>query len=251
MQRFAICYRIFTAHDAFNKMTVLGFFGKLPSQGDFVSRNLSYDLIESWDEWLQEVLGYSQQQLGEQWEAYFSRCPPWRIACAPGICGTQAFIGVLFPSSDRVGRRFPLLVGTPLPGEPRLTMLPLIYKDCLHQIEKLVSKALQERFDLDVFTQQLLRLDLPQQKYPNRPVSYTASITYDGYFLLQNRKDFATAVVRISSLSIGSIWWSRGNAEVNPCFVVCRTLPALERFAAFLNGDWDRLGWQRQPTTAP
>jgi len=40
-----------------------GFFGKLPSRGDFVSRYLPKSFLEPWDNWLQTAIAQSRQQL--------------------------------------------------------------------------------------------------------------------------------------------------------------------------------------------
>ena len=34
----------------------VGFFGKLPSHGDFLRRRLSDDFVRTWDDWLEECL---------------------------------------------------------------------------------------------------------------------------------------------------------------------------------------------------
>ena len=44
-----------------------GFFGKLPAHGDFVERNLPSAAITGWDEWLQQAVAISREQLGESW----------------------------------------------------------------------------------------------------------------------------------------------------------------------------------------
>lgn len=83
----------------------IGFFGKLPSRGDFVRVGLSRALASAWDGWLQGVMPKSHEG-----DAMLRRAPVWRFAVGAGVCGPCAACGVLLPSIDRVGRTFPLLI---------------------------------------------------------------------------------------------------------------------------------------------
>jgi type VI secretion system protein ImpM len=85
----------------------LGFYGKIPSRGDFVRHGLSRALISCWDGWLQSVL--ASTPLGEDLAAIWDAAPVWRLALDAGLCGPAPLLGVMLPSADRSGRRFPLL----------------------------------------------------------------------------------------------------------------------------------------------
>src|ERR1051325_6339290 len=85
-----------------------GFFGKLPSHGDFISRRLPPSFREAWAAWLAASLERSREMLGEAWlEAYLSS-PIWCFAGSIGCVGGQSFAGVLMPSLDRVRGDLPL-----------------------------------------------------------------------------------------------------------------------------------------------
>ena len=50
-----------------------GFFGKLPSRGDFVTRRLPQGFVAGWDGWLREVLAASRAELDADWlEVYLT-----------------------------------------------------------------------------------------------------------------------------------------------------------------------------------
>lgn len=97
----------------------MGFFGKLPSRGDFIRIGLSRLATTAWDRWLSSVLPDAPDA---------SRLPPWRFAFWPGVCGPAALTGVLLPSHDRIGRLFPLLIAAEAaePGEVFLDAAELI-----------------------------------------------------------------------------------------------------------------------------
>jgi type VI secretion system protein ImpM len=84
----------------------IGFFGKLPSRGDFVRVNLSRALATAWDSWLQEVIPASH----EARDAALGNASVWRFGFGAGVCGPRAACGLFLPSADRVGRVFPLMI---------------------------------------------------------------------------------------------------------------------------------------------
>jgi type VI secretion system ImpM family protein len=84
--------------------TFRGFFGKLPARGDFVSAGLPRDFVSRWDAWISSTLAAAVAAAGDDW----LQTPPRRFHLAPGVCCPDAVMGVLLPSSDKVGRRFPL-----------------------------------------------------------------------------------------------------------------------------------------------
>ncbi len=91
-----------------------GFYGKLPTVGDFVVRDLSPEFVAPWDAWLQRALADSQLRLGADFDELYLTFPIWRFVAGPGAFGPDACWGVLLPSVDRVGRRFPLTLAQPL-----------------------------------------------------------------------------------------------------------------------------------------
>lgn len=89
-------------------MATCGFYGKLPGEGDFVTRRLPWEFTSAWDDWLQQGMLASRKALGDNWLGLYLSAPIWRFQLAPGICGPLAWRGLFFASVDRVGRYFPL-----------------------------------------------------------------------------------------------------------------------------------------------
>lgn len=92
----------------------VGWFGKLPSVGDFVTRRLPPSFVKPWDLWLQTGMSESRRRLGERWVDVYLTFPVWRFLLPTGTLDATAWAGVLMPSVDRVGRYFPLTLATPL-----------------------------------------------------------------------------------------------------------------------------------------
>jgi len=91
-----------------------GFFGKVPTHGDFVSRRLPPELVQRWDVCLQQGILHAAQHLGERWPQCYADAPLWHFVLGAGVCGDSAWAGVLMPSLDRVGRYFPLTIAAPM-----------------------------------------------------------------------------------------------------------------------------------------
>jgi type VI secretion system protein ImpM len=84
-----------------------GWYGKIPALGDFASRRLAPAFIGFWDAWLQrQILAGGAHGL------------PWRFLLLPGVCGAGCWAGLLAPSRDKVGRRFPLTLALGLAPQP-------------------------------------------------------------------------------------------------------------------------------------
>lgn len=93
---------------------VPGWYGKLPSLGDFATRRLPVEFVKAWDAWLQDVIPASRDALAERWLDCYLTMPIWRFVFLPGLVTQSGWAGVLMPSVDRVGRHFPLTVAVEL-----------------------------------------------------------------------------------------------------------------------------------------
>ncbi|MCU9849873.1 type VI secretion system-associated protein TagF [Defluviimonas sp. WL0024] len=93
-----------------------GAFGKMPAAGDFIRAGTPPGFVAAWDAWLQGGMLDCQQAFGAAWDAAFMSAPIWRFGISGGLAGPQPATGVLMPSVDRVGRRFPLTLVAALPA---------------------------------------------------------------------------------------------------------------------------------------
>jgi len=138
----------------------LGWYGKLPSLGDFASRRLPPEFIETWDSWLcAGLLDWRQRQPDVWLDAYLTG-PSWCFLLMPGVLDARApiWIGVLMPSVDRVGRYFPLTIAQPLAQLPCDAASIEDLLGWLKDLDDLALDSLREDWTADHLDTELLRL---------------------------------------------------------------------------------------------
>lgn len=127
-----------------NRPTRIGFFGKMPSYGDFVRRGFPTELAKPWDDWLQAGLVASHQALGEDWLERYLSGPIWRFCLSAGVCGDSRWMGAMIPSVDRVGRYFPLTAITELAVNRSLFGAAATSESWFSRLEEAMLATLQE-----------------------------------------------------------------------------------------------------------
>ena len=90
-----------------------GWFGKLPGMGDFAHRRLPESFRAVWDQWLQRGMSRLRDRHAD-WTERYLEAPIWCFALGRQVAGEQAWIGVLMPSVDGVGRYFPFALAMEL-----------------------------------------------------------------------------------------------------------------------------------------
>lgn len=85
-----------------------GVYGKHPAKGDFVEYGVPPALLRVLEGWLDKALAEARESLGPAWEQVWPEAPHLCFWLGEAIWG-EPVAGVLAPSRDRVGRRFPLV----------------------------------------------------------------------------------------------------------------------------------------------
>ena len=229
---------------------VAGFFGKLPSRGDFVGRHLPKIFLDPWDDWLQAAIAQSRVQLGESWRECYCTSPVWRFALGAGLCGPAAHAGILMPSMDRVGRYYPLAIAVPLQPDWPLFALPSSREVWFLQAERLALDALErDELDMDDFSQQVAALGAP----PPVDLPTAGTVAGDAWYcplpepldLLQTSPALVSYLLHRGFPQHG-LWWTTGSDRIARCLLVCAGLPPVAGFAALLDGNWPQWGWNEK-----
>ena len=221
-----------------------GFFGKLPSAGDFVQRRLPAAFVDAWDRHFEHAMAALPEALGPGWKARFQSGPPWRFVLPPGICGEGAFAGVMLPSTDRVGRCFPMVIATRIahaPGAGAWREDDGWYA----QAERMgVAACADPAWGVELFdTQVRVLADLSDETaIPGREPPFAVDWTSADHwrFPLPRHADATGTLLGWWSQLSGlpqpwCLWWSAGGARVPASALATRGLPRPEAFAGFVD----------------
>lgn len=239
----------------------VGFFGKLPSHGDFIERRVSGSFRDAWDEWMQRSVMESQQALGGRWLDCYLTSPIWRFYLCDGVVGPACYAGILLPSVDRVGRYFPLTVVVELPASASAGEFAQAAARWYERIEGLCADALTTaEFDFAVFDSAIAasgdqlegadRLGAAPM-FPGSSSQWhwpAPSVDHFGAALQAPLMGMAQTALRPMTM-----WWTAGSELVEPCVLLSRSLPRPDSFAALLAGTWDDGHWDGviAPAAAP
>ena len=122
----------------------VGFFGKLPSYGDFVQRNVSPELTERWDNWLMQSIDTSQSQLKDNWRELYFTSPVWRFTVQQGVISSTTVSGLMMPSVDASGRNYPFFVFCELSGAHDVLSISAQLEPLHLQAEELIIELLNK-----------------------------------------------------------------------------------------------------------
>jgi type VI secretion system protein ImpM len=185
-----------------SKSTAPGWYGKLPTLGDFAQRRLDTEWVRAWDDWL----AYGLQGLREDdaWLEHYLQAPAWRFALLPGALGdggqTALSVGALVPSVDRVGRYFPLTVAATDLSPPQTLAEASALHEWAGRLEDCAVRSLYEDWTAEALDAALQGLSppLPPAAEPSEPVGFAASIS------------------RLAAASVSEVWqghslWWRGS----------------------------------------
>jgi type VI secretion system ImpM family protein len=144
---------------------VVGWHGKLPVAGDFVTRRLHSVFVDAWDEWLSNGLAGLRERDADHWLGRYLASPPWRFVITqefmPSPLNAATWAGVLVPSVDRVGRYYPLTLVTRLNGIPAGHLEQAGLWSWLHKLEDLAVDAMLDEWSIDQLDAESLRLGQP------------------------------------------------------------------------------------------
>jgi len=234
---------------------VPGFYGKLPSHGDFVRRRLSGSFVGLWDSWLQSAVARSKEQLGANWLEIYLGSPLWRFVFTPGVCGPDMSAGVLMPSVDKAGRYFPLTMVVSLPDPVNPLPLAAEYDDWFSRAESILLSALDDSvsFELDEFDRQVEDCVLEFTSPPKLPAGSEAT-AFPGqgkswHIGIASVDHLGASLRHLHWKQLGehfnplSMWWTNGSEHVAPSALLSEGIPPADSYAAMLDGQWRTRQW--------
>lgn len=222
--------------NAVNDIPEPGYFGKLPSYGDFITKRLPRDFVQPWDDWLQVGIAAAKERLPQEWLTHYLNCPAWKFVMGGGVCGTQACAGVTIPSVDRVGRYFNFTLATMLPVYTAPTHFLINQFEWLQHMEDLAIRVLEEEMDQDQIEEVLADFStLPVTLEHERPVfdssdQHLRLVFHEPTEAPDQVQALLHELVQTHRDEGYGIWMQRGSLQVPAQILVCRGMPTTEQF---------------------
>jgi type VI secretion system protein ImpM len=203
-----------TSAGASAQAIVPGWYGKLPSLGDFASRRLPEVFIERWDRWLQDGLAQARLDAGEQWRAIYLVSPIRRFWIGPGVIDDNAWCGLTMPSVDRVGRYFPLTLAQPA-GSLARALAAVPWYDAL---DRAARRVLDSSFSVADLESALITVSRVPGNDEDQAV----------------RQRAAALQPRGAERETGSVWWCNDAGDDTASFQCFAGLPPAAAFGSWL-----------------
>jgi type VI secretion system protein ImpM len=232
-----------------------GFFGKLPSAGDFVQRRLPPGFVDAWDRHFESAVAESRSALNGSWQEAYHASPAWRFLLGPAVCGELAWAGILGPGADRVGRCFPMVIAAPIAADDASCRRTLTDGGSWFDLAEQVHFAAQAdaSISVDMFDEQIAALASPLDARdsgapdPLRDIDWsTASHWRVPLPAAGDTGAFLGGLWTRLAATPGNwcLWWTAGAGRVPASVLITNRLPQPAAYVGFLDAGYGTTSWQ-------
>lgn len=121
-------------------------FGKTPRMGDFLRVGKGGPAGEALEQWVEQGLAFAENKRGREWPGIYAQGATYAFVFRPPRSTNlrEALVGVMKPSVDAVGRRFPLVVYSQVLARAQVPwphVLPMVLGDFLDAAATLLLEA--------------------------------------------------------------------------------------------------------------
>lgn len=228
-------------------MNQLGYYGKIPHRGDFVRFNLPQSFITVWDDWLRDVMVQGESRHTD-WADSYTAAPAYRFVLSGGIAGNTPWMGVLIPSADKVGRRFPFCLAVSLAETSLPTQSLLNDHGWFNEAEQLLHKVCSSDYVFDELQAELAELArVHEQKPPSVDglVTHTDHLIDEQFTICMTPAATSPAALSLAPMldtvlqqtaSEYSLWQS---TDASQRLVLSTGLPTESTGIALMTQDWE------------
>jgi type VI secretion system ImpM family protein len=218
----------------------VGFYGKLPGAGDFLQRRLPPGFVAAWDAGFEVAVNAARATLGDAWHDIWREAPAWRFALMPGVCGESAWIGVMGPAIDRVGRGFPMVLAHAIEAPDVLSRVVAEAGGWFAMVEDVYRCARADAtVSVDAFDAAVQALPDPQAWLAGSGATDSLRGDWRGAVRtswLRKGEDRQLAALWMRCVEAGDrcLWWTSGGVRMSPAVLSTHGLPAPDEYGAFL-----------------
>ncbi|MDF1791795.1 MAG: type VI secretion system-associated protein TagF [Thalassobaculaceae bacterium] len=228
-----------------------GFLGKLPTVGDFITRNLPDAIGNAWMDLADGAFAVGARQDGADWYETCQDAPPLCFALAPGALGGTGWVGLLRPSLDSFGRSYPFTVLSPLPRAVPVLAAPLRLTRWFAKTDIAVLSAMEGSLTVE-------RLGTVLAGIAAAPVEASADtplvpLQFPGESVqgwigpvgagdgADKRAWYEMLLTEVlAEKGAPTLWWQLQAGDAPGRAALLRGMPGSEGFRTFLTGDWSR-----------
>lgn len=181
--------------------TGYGLYGKVPSVGDFVSRNIPHQITETFDVWFQTGMQMISGGSND-YHKYYLVAPVWRFLLPANIVDDRSRAGLIMASADSIGRYFPLVIISHQNLE-NAEKLPTLCSELAH-LSRFLPSVLQERTHPDLLLEQLntTHSRFSEHNTINQALTFNTS-DESSLWWAQNQQGLQTYITHKSHLNSG------------------------------------------------
>jgi type VI secretion system protein ImpM len=217
----------------------LGFYGKLPTYGDFIQKRLPQDFINPWHEWLQANMLAVREKEPENWLTYYLNCPAWCFVLSGGICGSQPIAGVTIPSVDRVGRYFNFTIASILPEETEPASFASSQCPWLMNIKDLALEILDEDMDQQSIEKSITSQSLELSYKPGPRATFENGhdqlrVVYPEDTLIDQQLPGLLHNMILRDQNRYGLWWHKGSSQVSAQTIACENMPSTSTYLGLM-----------------
>ena len=221
-----------------------GYIGKIPAKGDFIKHGLPKYCANVLHDWQQAVIAVSREQLQDRWQALYLNAPIWNFSFDASITGESTLIGSMIPSVDAAGRYFFFTVAR-LVEEHALAYWQ--HRVWAEDSQALALAVLEDSFSFDHW------LNLLSSSNDNLALNRK----FSGQVSLKNAECESLIFKEYAEIGADDLlkflinekynkpcyWWTDGNDTVEPITFISEGLPPIGKYAAMLDGQWEKWNW--------
>jgi type VI secretion system protein ImpM len=233
----------------------VGWYGKIPGTGDFITRRMPSAFSESWDRWLQAAIAGSRDRLGARWRDSYLSMPIWRFVFSPGVVTPSAWAGIVVPSVDAVGRYFPLAVASGLPSASLDLVRTLLGAESwFAEMESIALAAIAPGADASAIDAAIVQKPF-RSEWLCQPEGRDETVPIRG----AKAQMLWVPLAASSTASPGEVlelahrlaepcgvWLAEESELFGRCMLLCEALPPGEQYCAMMDGRWIEHGWGRR-----
>lgn len=225
-----------------------GWYGKIPTTGDFVSRRLPAAFCEAWDRWLQQAMAGSRERLGARWQESYLSMPVWRFMLSPGMVTPNAWAGLMLPSVDAAGRHFPLTVAAALPSAS--LNLPATLRAAApwyDDLEEIALSAIAPKTDIAAIDAAFAARPFRREWLHHPQESADATVPFrstHAQMLAVPPAHFEVIAVQLAEPC--AVWLSGDSELFERRALLCEKQPSAEQYCGMMEGRWQEHGWSQR-----